>query len=105
MAHGACRHSRGGCLKHLFHEHRAVRETSVPAISSDSSRRCVDDMELLRTLALVRSHRPASQELIGAAIAMGYMQIPSRIDYSLRLPVARRCPAYLPIRCDGDHCR
>src|SRR5215471_5482370 len=106
MANGACRHLSCGRLKHLFHEHRAVRETSVLAIGGDGPGRCIDDMKLLRTLALVSCHRPASQRLIGGAIGIGYMQIPSHVDYGLRVrPAARRGRTHLPMRGDGEHCR
>src|SRR5262249_9880839 len=102
MANGACRHVSCGGLKHLFHEHRAVREASVFAIGGDRPGRCIDDMELLRTLALISRHRPTSQRLIGGAIGIGYMQIPRRVDYGLRVrPVACRGRIHLPMRCDG----
>src|SRR5262245_55893218 len=65
MANSACRHLSCGCLKHLFHEHCAIGEMSVLVIGSDCPRRCIDDMKLLRTLALISRHRPASQRLIG----------------------------------------
>ena len=79
---------------------------SVLAIGSDCPGRCIDDMKLLRTLALFSRYRPASQQLIGGAIGIGNMQIPSRVDYGLRFrPVARRGRAHLPMRGDGEHCQ
>jgi hypothetical protein len=51
-------------------------------------------------------HGPAAQRLIGGAIGIGYMQIPSRVDYGLRCrPGARRGRARLSTHGDGDHCR
>src|SRR5262249_48938537 len=50
MANDAGRHLSGGCLKHLLHEYRAIGEMSVLAIGGNSPGRCIDDMQLLRTL-------------------------------------------------------
>src|SRR5580704_7506174 len=63
-------------------------------------------MELLRTLAFVGRHRPASQKLVRGAIVIGYMQIPICVDYGFRFqPVGRHGRVHLPVRGDGDHCR
>src|SRR6516165_1779422 len=84
MTHSACRHLRSGRLMHLFHEHRAVREMSVLAISGDGAWRCVDDMEFLRTLALVSRDGPAAQRLIKGAVVLGHMEISIRVSYAFR---------------------
>src|SRR5215469_16396037 len=105
-ADSACCHLLGSCLEHLFHEHRAVRETSVLAIGADGPWRCIDDMELLCTVSLLGCHRPASQQLIEAAIGIGHMQIPGCIVCGLRLcPPAGCCRVHLPIGDDRDQCR
>src|SRR4029077_11489599 len=75
MANSACGHWRCCCLKHLFHEYRAIGEPSVLSISGNGAGRCVHDVQLLRTLTLVSCYRPASQELIGCAIGGGDIQI------------------------------
>src|SRR5262245_57280 len=101
MADGACRLFSGCGLKHLLHEHRTVRETSVLAIGGNGAGRRIDNMELLRTPALIGCHRPAAQQLIGGAIVIGHMQIPR--DYSVRSwHAARHCRADLSMRRDDD---
>jgi len=103
---GFARHFSGGCVKHLFDEHRAVREMPALAIGRDGPGQCIDDMELLRTLALVGGYRSASHGLIGGAIGIGYMQIASRVSDGLRFrPSVRRGRAHLPMDGGGGHCR
>src|SRR5262249_45379318 len=83
MADRSCRLFFGCGLKHLLHEYRTVRKTSVLAIGGNCARRRIDNMEFLRTPALIGCHRPAAQRLIAGAIIMGHTQIPC--EYSVGL--------------------
>ena len=58
MAHCACLHRLGIGRKNLPHQHGAVGKTPIFAISGDRAGRRVDDVELLRTLALVGGDCP-----------------------------------------------
>src|SRR6516165_2523590 len=99
MTHSACRHLRSGRLMHLFHEHRAVREMSVLAISGDGAWRCVDDMEFLRTLALVSRDGPAAQRLIKGAVVLGDSKVTAGVyDRSFRF--SRRRGSRSNCRCE-----
>src|SRR3546814_6805655 len=51
--------------------------------SIDRSRRCVDDMELVRAMALIRQYRPSAQVPIGPEIVFRHMHIPVCINYGL----------------------
>src|SRR5260370_24300039 len=106
MADSAGCHLPGGSKVHLFHEYCAIRKMSVSAIGGDGSRRRIDDMKLLRTLALVGSYRPAPQELIRGSIGVGHMQVSVRVGCGLGFELAvSRDEGPLPARDDADHCR
>src|SRR5260370_21064302 len=75
MADSAGCHLPSGSKVHLFHEYRVIGKMSASAISGDGSGRRIDDMKLLRTLAVVGSYRPGPQELICGSVRVGHMQI------------------------------
>jgi hypothetical protein len=70
-AHRVRRHRSSRSLKHLFHQYRTVREVPVFAISGDRARRRINDVELLRALALVGSDCPSPASKM-ATIAKKY---------------------------------
>src|SRR5262249_52535654 len=72
MADRARRLFSGCRLKHLLYEYRAVGKAPVLLIGGDGAGRDIDDVELLRSRALVGRYRPATQKLVGGAIGIGY---------------------------------
>src|SRR5260370_6349124 len=76
MADSAGGHRADSCPKYFFHKHRAVHKMPVFTVRTDRVGRCIDDVDLLRTLALVDRHRPAAQRLVCGAIIAGHPQLP-----------------------------
>src|SRR3546814_2641038 len=71
----------------FFFKQKTAYEMRISDWSSDvcssDLRRCVDDMELVRAMALIRQYRPSAQVPIGPEIVFRHMHIPVCINYGL----------------------
>src|SRR3546814_13671594 len=83
MADRARRHLPGRRLVHLLHQHSVVWELAGFLEGIDRSWRCVDNVELVRALALIGQYRPSAQVPIGPEIVFRHMHLPVCINDGL----------------------